>query len=61
MSSAKWRPFCFSLNVLNYDLTGSDNSLWPVRHQASIWINSGVLSIGLLIFNEILIEIPTFT
>ena len=25
MSSAKWRPFCLDLNVLNYTIIGSDN------------------------------------
>ena len=41
---------------------GSDNGLSPVRLQAIIWNNSGVLSIGDLRkkFNHILFEIQTF-
>ena len=42
---------------------GSDNGLSPVRRQAIIWTNAGVLLIGPLgtNFNEILIQIHTFS
>ena len=38
---------------------GSDNGLSPVRHQAIIWTNAGILSIGPLgtNFREILVKI----
>ena len=41
---------------------GSDNGLLPIRHQAIIWTNAGILLIGRLGTNlsEILIEIHTF-
>ena len=44
-------------------IIGSDNGLSPGRHQAIIWTNAGILSIGHLgtNFNEILITIPTFS
>ena len=71
MPSAKWRPFCLTLNVLTHwgrvthicvsklTIIGSDNGLSPGRHQAIIWTNAGILLIGQLgtNFNEILIEI----
>ena len=39
-------------------IIGSDNGLLPVRHQAIIWTNDGILSIGPLgkNLNDILIE-----
>ena len=42
-----------------YDIIGSDKGLSPVRCQAVIWANAGILSIGPLgiKFSEILIEI----
>ena len=42
---------------------GSDNGLSPGRHQAIIWTNAGILSIGPLAinFSEILIEIQIFS
>ena len=44
-------------------ITGSDNGLSPGRRQAIIWINAGIMLIGPLgtNFNEILIEIYTFS
>ena len=49
--------------VSNLTIIGSDNGLSPGRHQAIIWNNAGILSIGLLgtNFSEILIEILTFS
>ena len=49
-----------SLNLVNI---GSDNGLSPVRRQAIIWTNAGILSIGPLGTNvsEILIGIQTFS
>ena len=40
-------------------IIGSDNGLSPGRHQAIIWTNAGILSIGPLAtkFSEIPIEI----
>ena len=75
MSSGKWRPFCLSLNVLTHwgqathicfskQITiGSDNGLSPVRRQAIIWTNAGILLIGPLgtNFSEISIEIQIFS
>ena len=42
---------------------GSDNDLSPVRRQAIIWTNAGILLIGLLgtNFSETLIRIQTFS
>ena len=44
-------------------IIGSDNGLSPVRRQAIIWTNAGILLIGPLgtKFNEILIELHTFS
>ena len=44
-------------------IIGSDNGLSPERRQAIIWTNDGILLIELLgtNFNEILIEIQTFS
>ena len=44
-------------------IIGSDNGLSPGRRQAIIWTNVGILLIGPLgtNFNEILIEIHTFS
>ena len=49
--------------VSNLTIIGSDNSLSPGRRQAIIWTNAGMLLIGPLgtNFNEILIEIHTFS
>ena len=49
--------------VCNLTTIGSDNGLSPSRHQAIIWTNAGILSIGHLgtNFSEILIEIHTFS
>ena len=49
--------------VGNLTIIGSDNGLSPGRRQAIIWTNAGILLIGPLgtNFNEILIEIPTFS
>ena len=48
--------------VGNLTSIGSDNGLLPGRRQAIIWINAGILLIGLLgtNFSEILIGIQTF-
>ena len=56
---AEWRIYA----SLNWAITGSDNGLSPVRRQAIIWTNAGILLIGALgtNFNEILIEIHTFS
>ena len=47
----------------NLTINGSDNGLPPGQHQAIIWINVGILSIGPLGTNpnEILIEIYTYS
>ena len=44
-------------------IIGSDNGLSPLRRQAIIWTNDGILLIGPLgtNFSEILIEIDTFS
>ena len=49
--------------VGNLTIIGSDNGLSPGRHQAIIWTNAGILSIGSLETNlsEILVEIFTFS
>ena len=49
------------ISILNF--IGSDNGLEPVRWQAIIWTNDGILLIGPLgtNFSEILIEIHTFS
>ena len=49
--------------VSKLTIIGSDNGLSPVRRQAIIWTNAGLLSIGPLgtNFSEILIEILTFS
>ena len=49
--------------VSKLTIIGSFNGLSPDRHQAIIWTNAGLLLIGPLgtNFNEILIEIPTFS
>ena len=50
------------IGVMNYGNIGSDNDLLPERHQAIIWTNAGLLSIGTWGKNisKIVIEIPTF-
>ena len=47
----------------NLAIIGSDDGLSPVRRQAIIWTNAGLLSIRNLgtNFSEILIEIQTFS
>ena len=49
--------------VSNLTIIGSDNGLAPGRSQAIIWTGGGILLIGALgaNFNEILIEIQTFS
>ena len=49
--------------VGNQTIIGSDNGLSPGRHQAIIWTNAGILSIGPLGTNlsEILAEIIAFS
>ena len=49
--------------VSNLTIIGSDNGLSPVRRQAIIWTNAGILFIGSLgtNFSEILIEILAFS
>ena len=56
---AEWRIYA----SLNWVIIGSDNGLSPVRHQAIIWTNAGILLIGPLgtNFGEILIRIQTFS
>ena len=46
-----------------YPIIGSDNGLSPIRRQAIIWTNAGLLLIGHqgTNFSEIWIEIPTFS
>ena len=75
MLSAKWHPFFLGLNVLTHGClsepctcvsklgrTGTDNGLFPVWHQAIIWIHGGLLSLGpLKNFNVILIKIKEFS
>ena len=57
------RPSDAYTSVSNLTIIGSDNGLSPGRRQAIIWINAGILLIGPLgtNFNEILIEIQTFS
>ena len=49
--------------LVNWSSIGSDNGLSPIRRQAIIWTNAGILSIGPIEtnFSEILIEILTFS
>ena len=49
--------------VSKLTITGSDNGLLPGQHQAIIWTNAAILLIKPLAtnFNEILIEIHTFS
>ena len=51
------------LGVSKLTSIASDNGLLPGRHQAIIWTNAGILSIGPLgtNFSEILSEIHTFS
>ena len=44
---------------VNWVSIGSDNGLWSIRHQAIIWTNAGLLSIG-TIFSEISVKIQIF-
>ena len=47
----------------NLNIIGSNNGLWPSRHQAIIWTNAGILLVGPLgtNFSEISIEILIFS
>ena len=56
---AEWRMYA----SLNWIIIGSDNGLSPVRRQAIIWTNGGILLIGPLgtNFSVILIGIQTFS
>ena len=56
---AEWRIYA----SVNYSIMGSDNGLSPVRRQAIIWTNVGVLLFGPLgtNFSEIVIEIEIFS
>ena len=56
---AKWRIYA----SLNWVIIGSDNGLSPVRCQAIIWTNAGILLIGPLGTSccELLIGIQTFS
>ena len=49
--------------VSEFTIIGSDNGLSPIRCQAIIWINAGILLIRTLgtHFSEILIQIHTFS
>ena len=51
------------MRIGNLTTTGSDNGLSPVRCQAIIWINAGLVLIGPLAtnFSEILIEMNAFS
>ena len=51
------------ISVSDLTIIGSDNGLSPGRHQAIIWTNAGILSIGQLgiNFGEILFKIYTFS
>ena len=51
-------PICCIYALVNRVSIGSDNGLSPVRHQAIIWTNAAILSIGRLWtnFSEILIK-----
>ena len=53
----------FRYASLNWVIIGSDNGLSPVRRQAIIWTNAGIMLIGPLgtNFSEILIGIQTFS
>ena len=52
-------PICVS----KFTIIGSDNGLSPIRRQAIIWTNAGILLIRTLgtNFSEILIQIRTFS
>ena len=52
-------PMCHIFASVNWVDIGSDNGLSPIRHQAIIWSNSEILSVGPLGTNlsEILIKI----
>ena len=58
-SEAEWRIYA----SVKLTIIGSDNGLSPVRRQAIIWTNAGILLIGPLGTNfiEILNEIHTFS
>ena len=48
---------------VNYTIIGSDNGLFPVRHQAITWTNAWLLSIGPwgTNFSDIRIKIQNFS
>ena len=54
--------WCIHVSVQRANI-GSDNGLSPVRRQAIIWINAGILSIGQLgtSFSEFFIEMEIFS
>ena len=56
-------PLCRIYAAVNRVSIGSDNGLSPIRRQAIIWTNAGILSIGPLWtnFSEIRIEIHNFS
>ena len=55
-------PMCGTYVSMNQVDIGSNNGLSPIRCQATIWTNAGILLIGPLgtYFNEILIKIIPF-
>ena len=57
------RPSDAYICISKLTITGSDNGLSPVRHQAIIWTNAGIMLIGPLgtNFSENLIEILIFS
>ena len=59
LTEAEWRIYA----SVTYANTGSDNGLLPVRHQAIIWTNAGMLSIrpSRINFREILFKIRRFS
>ena len=58
-----WSTLVHIYASLNKAIVGSDNGLAPVRCQAIIWTNAGILLIRpqRIIFSEILIYIQTFS
>ena len=59
LSEAEWRIYA----SVNKGIITSDNDLSPVRRQAIIWINTGIVFIRTLVINlsEILSKIYTFS
>ena len=58
-----WGRVTHIYSSLNWVIIGSDNGMSPVRRQAIIWTNAGILLIGPLgtNFSETLIGIQTFS